>query len=313
MPIRSGVTVLGSANLDVALRVPEMPRAGETVLAAPRRSGPGGKGLNQAVAAARAGANTRFVGAVGTDPEGAQLLGVLAAEGIEALVRSTPGRTGLAVVLVDASGENVIVVDPGANSELVGVGPSEQAAVTAASVLLMQLEIPLPTVAEAAAVARAAGTMVILNAAPQAPLDVRLCDNIDLLLVNEGEAGAIAADTSSGRPGHGPGGSADAVEHDLDRLLDRVPAVLVTLGPRGALYRDRSGARHHEPGRPVTIVDTTAAGDTFAGYLAAALAEGLPVPAALARANAAAALAVGRRGAVASVPRRADVDALAAG
>jgi ribokinase len=307
------VTVLGSANLDVALRVRQMPRAGETVLSAPRLSGPGGKGLNQAVAAARAGARTRFVGAVGTDPEGAQLLAVLAAEGIEALVQTMPGRTGLAVVTVDASGENVIVVDPGANHELAGVGPSGLAAVTAANVLLMQLEIPQPTVAEAAGVARAAGTTVVLNAAPQAPLDARLCDSIDLLLVNEGEARAIAADTSSGRPGDRPGGTADAVDGDVDRLLERVPAVLVTLGPRGALYRDRAGARHYEPGRPVTVVDTTAAGDTFAGYLAAALAEGIPVPAALAWANAAAALAVGRRGAVAAVPRRADVDGLAAG
>jgi ribokinase len=313
MPIRSGVTVLGSANVDVALRVPELPRAGETVLAAPRLSGPGGKGLNQAVAAARAGASTRFVGAVGTDPEAAQLLGVLAAEGIEALVRTTPGRSGLAVVMVDASGENVIVVDPGANAELVGLGASELAAVTAAQVLLMQLEVPLPTVTEAARVARAAGTTVVLNAAPQAPLDVRLCDCIDLLLVNEGEARALAADTSSPGWGDGRGSAAETVDRDLDRLLERVPAVLVTLGPRGALYRDRAGARHHEPGRPVTVVDTTAAGDSFAGYLAAALAEGIPVPAALARANAAAALAVGRRGAVAAVPRRADVDAFADG
>lgn len=313
MPIRSGVTVLGSANLDVALRISELPRAGETVLAASRLTGPGGKGLNQAVAAARAGASTRFVGAVGADPEGTELLGVLATESIEALVRTTSGRTGLAVVMVDASGENVIVVDPGANSELVGVGPSELAAITAANVLLMQLEIPLPTVAEAAGVARAAGTTVVLNAAPQAPLDERLCGSIDLLLVNEGEARALAADTSADRPGDGPGGTAGALDRDLDRLLERVPAVLVTLGPRGALYRDRAGARHYEPGRPVTIVDTTAAGDTFAGYLAAAFAEGRSVPAALARANAAAALAVGRRGAVAAVPHRADVDALVAG
>ena len=266
--------MLGSANLDVALRVPEMPRAGETVLAAPRLSGPGGKGLNQAVAAARAGASTRFVGAVGADPEGTELLGVLATEGIEAQVRTMSGRTGLAVVMVDASGENVIVVDPGANSELVGVGPSELAAITAANVLLMQLEVPLPTVAEAAGVARTAGTTVVLNAAPQAPLDERLCGSIDLLLVNEGEARALAADASAGRPAGGARGTADAVDRDLDELLERVPAVLVTLGPRGALYRDRAGARHYEPGRPVTIVDTTAAGDTFAGYLAAAHAAG---------------------------------------
>lgn len=315
MPSRSGVTVLGSANLDIALRVPALPSAGETVLGAARRSGPGGKGLNQAVAAARAGARTRFVGAVGTDPEGAELLRVLAADGIEAVVRTGHGRTGLAVVIVDAAGENVIVVDPGANAELVGLGASERAAVTAAHVLLMQLEIPLPTVTEAARLARAAGTTVVLNAAPQAPLDGRLYDSIDLLLVNEGEARALAADASSAGSRDGRGGTAgstDTVDRDLDRLLERVPAVLVTLGPRGALYRDRAGARHHEPGRSVTVVDTTAAGDSFAGYLAAALADGLPVPVALARANAAAALSVGRRGAVPAVPRRGDVDALAA-
>jgi len=305
--------VLGSANLDVALRVPELPRAGETVLGATRLSGPGGKGLNQAVAAARAGARTRFVGAVGTDPEGAELLRVLAADGIEALVRTTNGRTGLAVVIVDAAGENAIVVDPGANAELVGLGAAERTAVTAAQVLLMQLEIPLPTVTEAAQLARAAGTTVVLNAAPQAPLDRPLCNSIDLLLVNEGEARALAADTSSsGGSGDGRGGTAEAVDRDVDRLLERVPAVLVTLGPRGALYRDRAGARHHEPGHPVTVVDTTAAGDSFAGYLAAALTDGLPVPVALARANAAAALSVGRRGSVPAVPHRRDVDAFAA-
>ena len=130
-----------------------------------------------------------------------------------------------------------------------------------------------------------------------------LCESIDLLLVNEGEARALAARHPVGSASETTaGGTADAGGPHLDRLLERVPAVLVTLGHRGALYRDRTGARHDEPGRPVTIVDTTAAGDTFAGYLAAALAEGLPVPVAVARANAAAALAVGRRGAVAAVP-----------
>jgi len=309
----SGVTVLGSANFDIAIRVPELPRAGETVLGATRLSGPGGKGLNQAVAAARAGASTRFVGAVGTDPEGAELLRVLAADGIEALVRTTHGRTGLAVVIVDASGENAIVVAPGANAELVGLRAPELAAVTAAQVLLMQLEIPLRTVTEAAQAARKSGTLVVLNAAPQVALDPSLTDCVDLLLVNEGEARALAADTSSGRSGDCRGGTAETVDRDLDRLLERVPAVLVTLGQRGALYRDRSGARHHEPGRPVTVVDTTAAGDSFAGYLAAAIAGGLPIRVAMARANVAAALSVGRRGAVSSVPRRRDVDALAGG
>ena len=306
--------MLGSANVDIALRVPELPKAGETVLGATRLSGPGGKGLNQAVAAARAGARTRFVGAVGTDPEGAELLRVLAADGIEALVRTTNGRTGLAVVIVDAAGENAIVVDPGANAELVGLGESERAAVTAAQVLLMQLEIPLPTVTEAARTGSRGGH----DGRPQR----RSPGATGRSPVRQHRPAARQRGRGSGARGRhivgwgrrdGRGGAADTVDRDLDRLLDRVPAVLVTLGPRGALYRDRAGARHHEPGRSVNVVDTTAAGDSFAGYLAAALAEGLPVPVAMARANAAAALSVGRRGAVPAVPHRRDVDALAAG
>ncbi len=309
----SGVTALGSANLDLVLRLPDLPAAGQTLLAAPRATGPGGKGLNQAVAAARAGAGTRFVGAVGSDPEGAELLEVLAAEGIEATVRTTAGRSGLAVVLVDAAGENAIVVDQGANAALVDLTPGELAAVTAAQVLLLQLEVPMTTVTEAARAAHSAGTTVLLNAAPQAPLDAELCDNVDLLLVNEGEARALAGRTRAPRgAGRSPAApdDLDDLDRELVRLLELVPAVLVTLGPAGARYRDRAGTRHHEPGRAADVVDTTGAGDSFAGYLAASLAAGLSVPRAMARANAAAALCVGRPGAVAAVPRRGEVDAV---
>ncbi len=309
---RSGVTVLGSANVDLTLAVGALPLAGQTLLATGRTGGPGGKGLNQAVASARAGARTRFVGAVGADPEGAELLQVLADDGIEALVRRTEGRTGLAVVMVDASGENAIVVASGANAELVGLRRDELAAVTVAEVLLMQLEVPVPTVAEAARAARDAGTLVVLNAAPQRELPPAVTDHLDLLVVNEGEARGLAAG-----PPESPALPAAAREADVDRhvdrLLERVPAVVVTLGPRGALYRSREGARHLEPGRPVAVTDTTGAGDTFAGYLAAALAEGRPVPGALAVANAAAALCVQRPGAVPAVPRRGEVDASPAG
>lgn len=308
MASRSGVTVLGSANLDLTLGVTDLPTAGQTLLSTSRTGGPGGKGLNQAVAAARAGAPTRFVGAVGSDAEGAELLRVLAADGIEFLVRQTETRTGLAVVLVDASGENAIVVVPGANAELLGLRPAELAAVTAARVLLMQLEAPMPTVVEAARTAREAGVRVVLNAAPQAPLDATLTECLDLLVVNEGEARALAVELG-GRVTD----DADDVDAYLDRLLERVPAVVVTLGPRGALYRDRDGARHAQPGRSVVVADTTGAGDAFAGYLAAALAEGVPVVTALAWANAAAALCVQRPGAVPAVPRRAEVDAELAG
>jgi ribokinase len=270
------------------------------VLSAPRVEGPGGKGLNQAVAAARAGAPTRLIAAVGDDPAGAELLRVLAAEDIEPLVRTTSARTGLAVVMVDATGENAIVVEPGANAELVDLTASELAAVEAADVLLMQLEIPMRTVVAAARAAREAGTTVVLNAAPAVALDAALWDCIDVLMVNEGEARALAD------PDPAPGGDRESW---MDRLLDRVPAVVVTLGPGGALYRDRTGVRHLEPGRPVAVTDTTGAGDTFAGYLAAALADGVPVPAAMGRANAAAALCVQRPGAVPSVPRSDEVDA----
>lgn len=307
----SGVTVLGSANADLVLTVETLPRAGETVLAGNRSAGPGGKGLNQAVAAARAGARTRFVGALGADLEGAELLQVLAEDGIEALVRTTEARTGLAVVMVEAAGENAIVVAPGANAELVELTPRELAAVTGVQVLLMQLEVPLPTVAAAARAAKDAGVIVVLNAAPAAALDPTLLACIDVLVVNEGEARVLAADAP--RPSGGESGDdGDIIDRLTDALLERVPAVVVTLGPRGALYRDRTGARHRQPGLPVVVADTTGAGDTFAGYLAAALADGDPVPIALDRANTAAALCVQRRGAVPAVPHRGEVDAFGA-
>jgi ribokinase len=300
-----GVTVVGSANLDLTLGLEALPGAGQTVRSDRRASGPGGKGLNQAVAAARAGADTRFVAAVGPDAEGAELLAVLAADGIEPLVRTVAAPTGLAVVLVDATGENAIVVSPGANAELLGLRPAERDAVAAADVLLVQLEVPLPTVTEAAQAARAAGTLVVLNASPWTPLDADLTDCVDLLVVNEGEARALA----SGRVDGVRGVATDRLEQDVDLLLGRVPAVVVTVGPHGAVYRDRGGARYDEPGLPVAAVDTTGAGDSFAGYLAAGLAAGTPVGTALRRANVAAALCVQRPGAVAAVPLRAEVDA----
>ena len=153
----------------------------------------------------------------------------------------------------------------------------------------------------------APGRWSLLNAAPEAALDRSLTDGVDVLVVNEGEARALAGDAGPRRDAD------DDVDGLVALLLERVPAVVVTLGPRGALYRDRAGARHHEPGRAVAVTDTTGAGDTFAGFLAAALAEDVPVPAALARANTAAALCVQRPGAVPAVPHRVEVDEALAG
>lgn len=310
----ASVTVVGSANADLVLSVARLPLPGETVLADGRRISPGGKGLNQAVAAARAGCRTRFVAAFGSDAEATILRDVLAAEDIVAAVREVDAPTGLAVVMVDAEGENSIVVDPGANARLWGLTAAELAAVTEATVLLVQLEVPLPTVAAAVRAAKAAGVTVVLNAAPAAVLDDDLLGDVDVLIVNEGEARVLAAPAGGSMAGLDDSDPAPDPDSDLDSLVDlllaRVPAVVVTLGGAGAVQRGRDGSRHVEPGRAVPVVDTTGAGDTFAGYFAAALAEGVSMRSALRRATAAGALCVQRRGAVPAVPRRDEVDAL---
>lgn len=296
------VTVLGSANADLVLPVRRLPAPGETVLAGPRRGGPGGKGLNQAVAAARAGATTAFVATVGQDAEADLVRRVLDAEGITPVLTRVSAPTGLAVVLLDAHGENSIVVAPGANAVPTAATDDALDAVRRSSVLLMQLEVPLSLVTQAAATAREAGVQVMLNAAPAIDIHADAFANVDVLVVNEGEALDVA-------------GTATGVEiKDLDSamavLLTLVPSVVVTRGAAGADYRHRDGTSLHEPAPQVAVVDTTAAGDTFTGYLAAAMSAGSSVTDALRLACAAGALCVGRDGAVASVPRRSLVDRL---
>jgi ribokinase len=300
------LTVVGSANADLVLPVRRLALPGETVLANGRRLSPGGKGLNQAVAAARGGCRTRFVAAIGADAEGLLLRQTLADEDIEVAVRASDADTGLAVVMVDDAGENSIVVVPGANAELRDLTRDELTAIADSTLLLMQLEIPLPTVTAAARHAKEAGTTVVLNAAPATTLDAELLDCVDVLVVNEGEARALV------RPVAGPAADSDDIDlgHVVDTLLTLVPMVVITLGARGAVLRGRDGSEHTEPGRRVTVVDTTGAGDTFTGYLAAALANDETMPTAMRRATAAAALCVQRQGAVPAVPRRDEVDAL---
>ena len=281
------VTVLGSANLDEVLQVPRLPVPGQTVLATSRQQHPGGKGLNQAVAAARAGARTAFVGALGSGPDAEVLLAALREAGVDAAaVARVDGPSGTAFIVVQGSGENSIVVDPGANAALTGLSGSGRAAVTGARVLLAQLEVSPAVVAEAAAAARAAGTVVLLNASPARPAEELrdLLPLVDVLLVNETEAEALG-DSAGGRE------------------------LVVTRGADGAVHVDRDGERRHVPGLPAVVLDTTGAGDTFAGVLAAALAQGRPMPHALQRAVAAGALAVEGHGAVPSIPTRDAVDA----
>jgi ribokinase len=288
------VVVVGSANLDVVLAVPAIPAPGETVLARDRGAGPGGKGANQAAAAARAGARTALVAALGDDEGGRLLRSALAAAGVDLdHVRTAAGPTGTAFVSVDPHGENAIVVDPGANALLVDLTDAERGLVATARVVVCQLEVPVSTVRQALS---AATGLAVLNAAPAAPLPEELLATVDVLVVNEHEALAVA------------GG--DSVGPAVRRLLEQVPEVVVTLGAAGALLARRGADDLRVPGVPAReVVDTTGAGDVFCGSLAAARAAGDGPEDAVALACAAASLSVERPGAGGSAPSLAEARA----
>jgi ribokinase len=293
------VVVVGSANMDLVATAPVLPAPGQTVLGRAFTTVPGGKGANQAVAAARAGARCAFVGAVGDDAFGSALRDGLVIAGVDAaLLRTVPGPSGVALIAVGDDGENQIVVVPGANAALTALDERDLATIGGADVLMAQLEVPVPTVAAAARAARAAGASMLLNAAPARTLPADLLSTVDILLVNEGEALAVAA-----RPADPP----DAL---LDALLDLVPRVVLTLAARGASYADREGTRVTVPAPVVPTVDTTAAGDAFAGAFAVAWAEARPVKEALRWACAAGAACARTLGAASSLPTRAQIDEL---
>ncbi|MDQ4053604.1 MAG: ribokinase [Actinomycetota bacterium] len=290
------VVVVGSANLDLIASLPAIPAPGETVLATDRESRAGGKGLNQAVAAARAAARTLLVGAVGDDEAAGLLLREAEGAGIDtSLLRRVPGRSGTAWIMVQADGENAIVVDSGANADLVALTDAERAVVGAAKVVVAQLETPLSAVAEAATVAREAGARFVLNAAPVTDLDPSLLGAVDVLVVNQREALQLS-------------GSAEPDQSARVLFALVRGAVVVTLGGDGCLLADASGSRS-VPGVVAQVVDTTGAGDAFTGVLAAALAAGADLDSACDRAVVAGALAVERAGAVPSIPTAAEVDA----
>jgi len=290
------LVVLGSANLDVVYRVAAIPRAGETVLATGESRHPGGKGLNQAVAAARAGTTTAFVACIGNDAAGEELLDVILEAGIEtSTVRRVNASTGTALITVQDDGDNAIVVAAGANGTLRGLTDIQRDAVAAAQVLVAQLEVPLEVVVEAARVARRSGTRFVLNVAPARFLDDDVLELVDVLVANEHEAATLTGEPE-------PMQSAQL-------LLDRVPAVVVTTGASGCLVvtRDRQG--EHLPAAPADVVDTTGAGDTFTGVLAAGMASGMSLHESTRRAVVAAAMSVERDGAVPSIPTGEQVDA----
>ncbi|MFE7505811.1 ribokinase [Promicromonospora sp. NPDC057488] len=295
------VVVVGSANVDLVVDVPRHPAGGETILGGDLRRTPGGKGANQAVAAARAGgADTTFVGALGRDESAELLLASLGGAGVRTdTLDRVDAPTGTALITVSPDGENAIVVAPGANSH-VRVGAAQARRIAAADVVLAQLEIPLDTVI-AAARERRDGALFVLNAAPSRDLPGALWEQVDVLVVNEHEAADLA------------GVGAASPEALAAALLERVPAVVITLGAQGSLVARRGDEAIRVPAAEVAAVDTTGAGDTYCGVLAAALAgSGLAGLARAARlAGAAGALAVTRPGAQDAVPDAADVVALA--
>ena len=296
MPAR--VTVAGSLNMDLVVRTPRIPRPGETIIGGEFRTVPGGKGANQAVAAARLGAQAAMVGRVGGDAFGGLLLENLAAAGVDhTFVTQDPqAATGVALIEVDDAGQNSIVVVSGANKRL---SPADveaaAAAIGAADVLLLQLESPLETVTRAAQVARAQGVTVILNPAPARPVPAGLLGLVDVLIPNESETALL-----TGLP-VGDQEQAQAAAAALRRM--GVATVILTLGERGALLAYEGGAELF-PAFDVTPVDTTAAGDAFVGGLAVALAEGWPLQEAVRWGNAAGALATTVLGAQPSLPTR---------
>jgi ribokinase len=292
------VVVVGSANMDLVATTPVLPRPGETVLGTGFNTLPGGKGANQAVAAARAGADCVFIGAVGEDAFAGTLRANLVGAGVDVQrLRGVPGASGVALIAVDGVGENLIVVAPGANAALEELTEADQAAIRHADVLLCQLEIPISVVAQAAAVARESGTVMVLNAAPAQRLPADLLDAVDLLIVNQLEAETVLG--REGRP-----------DEVLAGLVERVSRVVMTLGESGAAYADRDGTMIEVRAPRVTAVDTTAAGDAFTGALAVAWAERRPMAEALGWACAAGAASVRKAGASAALPTRDEIDGL---
>lgn len=294
--------VIGSSNTDMVVKAAKLPAPGETVIGGTFLMNPGGKGANQAVAAARLGGAVTFVARVGNDLFGKQALGQFGREGIrtEFVLTDPEQPSGVALIGVDARGENSIVVAPGANARLdERQVAAALATLDAPALVLLQLEIPLASVEAAVRLSAEKGLRVILNPAPAQPLPDELLRRLFLITPNETEAelltGVRVTDEAT-------------ADQAARRLRDRgVPNVVITLGAKGAYLLTGEG-RRLIPAPPVTATDTTAAGDCFNGALALALAEAFALPEAVAFACKAASISVTRMGAQASLPQRREVD-----
>jgi ribokinase len=294
-------------NFDLTLRTPRFPRAGESIAASESHAGAGGKGLNQALAAARPGATTALIGCVGIDAPGDAMVAALVTEGVDVdgVVRVPGVASGLAAVIVTDDAENSIVVGLGANARLTEEHVHRHGrAIGDAKVLLVQLEVPPDAVRTALEVARGAATLAVLNAAPPRPVADEVLRLADLVVVNEIEAAALTGAEVPDEPDtEWPSRAAEAL------VRRGCPAVVVTVGARGAWYADGK-RRLYLPPHAVDAVDSTGAGDAFCGTLAAGLAAGRSMPDALLRASAAGALATTRPGTASALPTALAVDEL---
>jgi len=293
------VCVVGSFMMDLVAHAPRRPAPGETLVGSRFAMHLGGKGFNQAVAASRAGATTRMVGRLGGDEFGKAFRAAMAAEGVSdaSVLLDEDAGTGVGLPVVEPDGQNSIIIVPRANTGLATDHIHRTGdAIVASDVLLLQLELPVEVAAEAARLARAAGRCVVLNPAPAAPLPSGLLADVDVLVPNEVEVTALA-------------GVPDDPERAAHVLRERWGvSLVVTMGARGVLVLPADGGSHHVAGHEVTAVDTVGAGDTFCGFLGAALAHGSALVDACHRANAAAALAVTRHGSADAAPRAQEVE-----
>ena len=284
------IVVFGSINVDLIVPVPRLPRAGETVLGGDYAVLPGGKGANQALAARRAGAKVVLAGAVGADSFAGIALDLLRGDGVDTrLVRVVEQPTGCAAIMVSSEGENTIAVAPGANASARSDQVPDEL-LSAGTTLVVQMEVPPCETAMLIRRLRTRGGYSLLNLAPAVPIDIALLEEIDLAVANEGEAATTGSDPEQ-----------------LARRLRQ--GLVVTRGGAGALALLRDGIKIEVPALAIKPVDTTGAGDTFVGVLAAALDLGSPVEAALHRASAAAGLACLARGAQTAMPDEAAIAA----
>ncbi len=304
------VVVIGSINMDLVCRIPYIPRPGETILGSDLATIPGGKGANQAVAAAKLGADVYMIGRVGSDDFGMRLVTGLKQHGVRTrfVTVSEGAASGCAMILVDGKGENSIIVAPGANALLTpeDIDAAERIIRQAACVVL-QLEIPLATVQHALDLCRRLGVYTILDPAPVPPRGLpRALLNVDLISPNQSEAEMLLGPAHMGRMKRSK--RIDAKQIGGELIARGAGAVVLKLGARGSMLID--DRIEHEPGFKVKVVDTTAAGDAFTAALAVARSEGKDLRESLRLANAAGALTCTGFGAQPSLPARSAVDAL---